>query len=147
MRDFFIGLAVGVFLTGATAWYFTVARKHPRVQRAWDTVEARLTAWHLRGEDIQQELARTGRVVRRQVREFSTALAESGADAAITAKIKGKMAVHEDLSALSISVNTTDGHVTMAGRVRSHDQIGKAILVALETDGVKDVTSNLQVKK
>jgi osmotically-inducible protein OsmY len=147
MRDFFIGLVVGVFLTGATAWYFTVARKDPRVKHAWDVVDARLTAWHLRGDDIKEELGRTGKVLRRQAREFGSAVADASADAAVTGKIKAKLLANRELSALSISVNTTAGHVTLAGSVASHDQIGKAMLIALETDGAREVTSTLQVKK
>ncbi len=147
MRDFFIGLIVGAFLTAGTGWYFTVARKNPRVVHVWDAVDAKMTAWHLRGDDIKDELSRTGKVLRRQASEFGVAVANATSDAAITAKIKAKYAIDRDLSAFGISVNTTDGRVTLAGNVTSHQQIGKAMLIALETDGVREVNSTLQVKK
>jgi hypothetical protein len=147
MKDFFIGLIVGVFLTAGTGWYFVVARNDPRVAHAWDVVDARLTAWHLRGDDIRDELNRTGKVLRHQAVEFGSAMASASSDAAITGKIKAKYAIDHDLSTFSISVNTTDGRVTLAGNVRSHQQIGKAMLIALETDGVREVNSTLQVKK
>lgn len=146
MRDFFIGLIVGVFLTASTGWYFVYARKNPHVSHAWDVVDTKLTAWHLRGEDIAEELKRTGKVLRRQMREVGGAVADASADAAITGKIKAKLAVDPDLSVTGISVNTTDGRVTLAGSVSSHKLIGKAMLVALETDGVREVNSTLQVK-
>jgi hyperosmotically inducible protein len=147
MKDFFIGLLVGTFLTAATGWYFMVARHNPHVQHTWDVIDAKLTAWHLRGEDIAEEMSRTGKVLRRQAREFGAAAVDASSDTAITAKIKTKLAVDPTLSAVSISVNTTDGRVTLAGNVSSHDQIGRAMLVALETDGVREVNSTLQVKK
>jgi gas vesicle protein len=147
MKDFFIGLLVGAFLTAGTGWYFVVARKDPRVTHAWDAVDARLTAWHLGSDDIKDELSSSGKVLRRSVREVGSAVASASADAAITGKIKAKYAVDRDLSAFGISVNTTDGRVTLAGRVTSAQQIGKAMLIALETDGVREVTSTLQVKK
>jgi osmotically-inducible protein OsmY len=147
VKNFFVGLLVGIFLTAATGWYFFVARKHPGVQHAWDIVDARLAAWHLRGDDIKEELSRTGKVLRRQVREVSAVVADASADAAITAKIKAKFALDSHLSATAISVNTTDGRVTLAGNVSSHQQIGKAMLIALETDGVRDVISTLHVKE
>ena len=147
MRDFFIGLIVGAFLTAGTGWYFTVARKNPRVVHAWDVVDAKMTAWHLRGDDIKDELSRTGKVLRRQASEFGVTVANAASDAAITGKIKAKYVVDRDLSAFGISVNTTDGRVTLAGNVTSHQQIGKAMLIALETDGVREVNSTLQVKK
>jgi osmotically-inducible protein OsmY len=146
MRDFFIGLVVGAFLTASTGWYFMVARKDPRVVHAWDVLDAKLTAWHLRGDDIRDELSRTGRVLRRQAGDFGAAMVSASADTAITTKIKAKYAVEHDLSAFSISVNTTDGRVTLSGNVTSHQQIGKAMLIALETDGVREVNSTLQVK-
>ena len=146
MKDFFIGLIVGVFLTAGTCWYFVVARKDPRVVHAWDALDAKLTVWHLRGDDIKDELSRTGRVLRRQATDFGAAMASASSDAAITGKIKAKYAIDRDLSAFSISVNTTDGRVTLAGTVTSHQQIGRAMLVALETDGVREVNSTLQVK-
>ena len=147
LRDFFIGLFVGIFLTAGTGWYLLVARKYPRVRHTWDLIDARMTAWHLRGADIQQELIRTGKVVRRQAREFGMNVADATGDARITTAIKAKLAVDRDLSAIGISVSTTDGHVTLAGAVPSHEQIGKAMLIVLETDGVREVTSTLQVKK
>jgi len=147
MKTFFIGLIVGVFLTAGTGWYFTVARKDPRVAHAWDVVDAKMAAWHLHGDDIKDELNRTGKVLRHQATEFGAAMASASSDAAITAKIKAKYAIDRDISVFSISVNTTDGRVTLSGNVTSHAQIGKAMLIALETDGVREVNSTLQVKK
>ena len=158
MRDFFIGLIVGAVLAAATSWYFMVARKSQSVQHAQDVtaatlqrgadaIEAKLVAWHLTTTDIQEELAKTGKVVRRQMRDFGTAVANASSDAAITAKIKAKFALDRDLSALSISVNTTAGRVTLSGNVSSPRLIGKAMMLALETDGVREVNSTLQVKE
>jgi len=146
MKGFFIGLLVGVVLTAGTGWYLVVGRSDPRVAHAWDVVDAQLTAWHLRGDDVRDELGRTGRVLRRQVGDFGVAMASASSDTAITAKIKAKYAIEHNLSAFGISVNTTDGRVTLAGNVTSHEQIGRAMLIALETDGVREVNSTLQVK-
>ena len=146
MKDFLIGLLVGAFLTAGTGWYFVVGRSNPRVAHAWDVVDAQLTAWHLRGDDVREELGHTGRVLRRQVSDFGAVMASASSDTAITAKIKAKYTIERDLSVFGISVNTTDGRVTLAGNVTSHQQIGKAMLIALETDGVREVNSTLQVK-
>ena len=78
--------------------------------------------------------------------EFGAAMASASSDTTITTKIKAKYAIERDLSMFGISVNTTDGRVTLAGNVTSHQQIGKAMLIALETDGVREVNSTLQVK-
>jgi hyperosmotically inducible periplasmic protein len=74
-------------------------------------------------------------------------IADSAADARVTAAIKAKLAVDPDLSALAISVSTTSGIVTLSGKVGSAELVGKAMLVALETEGVRDVIATMQVAK
>ena len=157
MKAFFTGLVLGVVLSVFTGWYFFVARKSQHVrhaqdvtaatlQRTADAIEAKLAAWHLTTGDIQEELAKTGKVVRRQMRDLGAAVADASADAAITGKIKAKYALDKELSAWGIAVSTTDGRVTLAGNVSTPKLIGKAIMLALETDGVREVSSTLQVK-
>ena len=101
---------------------------------------------HLRPEDIKDELARTGQVVRREAVKAGQAIADATADARTTAAIKAKLLASRDLSALNISVNTTAGVVTLSGTVSSSENIGKAILLAMDTSGVREVVSTLQVK-
>ena len=156
MKDFVIGLATGVFLCALVGGYFVIHKK-PAVRQAQDAtaaaiqnaagaVEAKLVAWHLTGEDIQRELTDTGKVVRRQVSDFGAAMADAAGDAKITGKIKAKFALDKELSAFGISVSTTDGRVTLSGNVSSTKHISKAMVLALETEGVREVSSTLKVK-
>jgi len=143
---------------GAAAFYF-LGSEHGRSQLrstadqidtttkpARDALYDKLQVLDLRAEDIKEELAETGTVVRRKAREASAAIDHATADARITAAIKGKLLASRDLSSLQISVNTTGGVVTLAGAVSSTEEISKAMLVAMETDGVREVISTLQVK-
>jgi osmotically-inducible protein OsmY len=50
------------------------------------------------------------------------------------------------LSVLNISVSTTDGRVTLSGTASSAEDIRKAMALAADTDGVREVASTLQVK-
>jgi hypothetical protein len=115
-------------------------------ESARDAVQEKLRVLDLRTNDIKDDLARTGQVVRRRAREAGQAIADATADARTTAAIKGKLVGSRDLSALSISVNTTGGVVTLSGFVNSTEDISKAMLLALETDGVREVISTLQVR-
>ena len=63
----------------------------------------------------------------------------------IIALIKAKYTLDKELSARHITVASTDGHVKLSGSVQSPDQIGRAIVLALDTDGVVDVESSLRV--
>lgn len=153
----FFGLVVGMAIGAAAFWYFTAEQGRSRTQGTGtqaespvrstrDAVQDKLRDLGLRSEDIKDELARTGQVVRRKAREAGQAIADATADARTTAAIKGKLLADPDLSAVSISVNTTAGVVTLSGSVSSPEHIGKAVLLAMEADGVREVVSTLQVR-
>ena len=152
----FLALVIGILIGVSAVWLYS-NRSNPTVQSASDqvehavksasdTIQEKLKVLDLRTNDIKDELARTGQVVRRKTREAGQAISDATADARITAAIKGKVLAHRDLSALSISVNTTGGIVTLSGTVSSMEDISKAMLLAMETDGVHEVISTLQVK-
>jgi osmotically-inducible protein OsmY len=111
-----------------------------------DAAQDKIRELHLRPDDIKDELARTGQIVRREATSAGHAIADATADARITGAIKAKLVGSRDLSALNISVNTTAGVVTLSGFASSPENISKAILLAIETDGVREVVSTLQVK-
>jgi len=153
----FLALLIGIGL-GAAAFYF-LGSEHGRSQLrstadqidtstkpARDAFYEKLKVLDLRSEDIKDELAETGKVVRRKAREAGAAIDHATADARITAAIKGKLLASRDLSSLQISVNTTGGVVTLSGPVSSTEEISQAMLIAMETDGVREVISTLQVK-
>src|SRR5947207_2675551 len=153
----FLALIIGIVIGVAGLWYLGTHRGHSSVQNVGnevenaaksvgDAVHEKLRVLDLRTNDIKDELARTGQVVRRKAREAGQAIADATADARITAAIKGKLLANRDLSAMSISVNTTGGIVTLSGTVPTAQDISKAMLLAMETEGVKEVVSTLQVK-
>jgi osmotically-inducible protein OsmY len=153
----FFGLVVGMAIGAAAVWFFSSEQGRSTLQRGGaqaestgrstkDAIQEKLRTLGLRPDDIKEELARTGQVVRRKAQEAGQAIADATADARTTAAIKGKLLADPDLSAVSISVNTTAGVVTLSGSVSSPEHIGKAVLLAMESDGVREVVSTLQVR-
>jgi hyperosmotically inducible protein len=67
-------------------------------------------------------------------------------DGAVTAKIKAKMALDDSIKALDIDVDTAGTTVTLSGNVTSEAQRQRAVQLARETDGVKQVIDQLRVK-
>jgi hyperosmotically inducible protein len=150
-------LIIGVLIGAAALWFYSSHHGQAASSSAGDQIEnaakttrdavqEKLRVLDLRPEQVKDDLARTGRVIRRKAREAGQAISDATADARITAAIKGKLVGNKDLSAVSISVNTTEGIVTLSGSVNSAEDISKAMLLAMDTDGVREVISTLQVK-
>jgi osmotically-inducible protein OsmY len=168
MRRFFNGLVLGIMIGAGALWYYGSSHPIPGMKeaeqrattqagkaldlaqsaakQATQAMPGALDALELRADEIRKEIAETGKVVRRRARDLGSTVADATADARITATIKAKLAADPELSALGISVATTGGRVTLAGTVASADLIGRAMVIALETEGVEEVISTLQVK-
>ena len=158
MKVFVAGFLTGVAMTALCGWYFYIGRHDSRVKHAQDATatairqattafEAKLEAWHLTSADIEQEVSKTGKVVRHQAREFGSVIADAAGDAKITGVIKAKLKLDRDLAGAGIVVSTTDGRVTLSGNVLSAKLIGRAVGLAYDTDGVREVSSTLKVKQ
>jgi hyperosmotically inducible protein len=146
-------LIVGVALGVAAVWFYNTSQGRSAVKTTGDQIEnargalqEKIQVLDLRPEQIKDDLEHTGRVVRRKAREAGQAIADATADARITGAIKSKFLGSKELSSMGISVNTTEGVVTLSGSVNSAEEISKAMVLAMETDGVREVVSTLQVK-
>jgi len=67
-------------------------------------------------------------------------------DAAITARVKTVLLNDQQVGATKIDVATSNGVVTMSGTVKSQADQTRAVDLARQTPGVKDVVSNLRVQ-
>ena len=166
MRGFFNGLIVGIILGAVGFWFVQKkAAEHPEAQQRYeeaaaqfrtnagaaventsDALRAKLDTLDLHGDQIKDELAKTGEVIRRKAHDIGDAAADAASDARAVTEIKAKYAEDSTLSVWKISVRCEKGHVTLSGTVPSPDDIGKAVALALDAEGVRDVTSTLQVK-
>lgn len=168
MRALFIGLLLGIIIGGGGLWYLSLDQKTGDVQQAEERVAghverayesaqefgeqaklelaARMEAWDLRPEDIREELAEQGRIIRRKARDIGESAADATSDARVTTEIKAKLVAAPELSALNISVSTTAGFVTLSGTVDSPELIGRAMALALGAEGVREVVSTIQVE-
>lgn len=166
MRGFFNGLVLGVILGAVGFWFLQKkANEHPEAEQRYeqsmtnagaaasevaanisDALQAKLDTLDLNADQIRDELAKTGEVIRHKAQDIGQAAVNAASDARAVTEIKAKYAEDSTLSVWKISVGCNQGHVTLSGVVSSPDDIGKAIALALDTDDVRDVTSTLQVK-
>ncbi len=153
----FLALIIGIAIGIAAVWYFKHNDNNSQFQTAGQEIKStarsagdalgdKLRSWNLDRDSITNELAKTGRVIRDKANQAGKAIKDATADGRVTAAIKAKYVKDSDLSAWDIHVSTTDGVVTLSGTVSSPDLIGKAMELALDTDGAQQVISTLQVK-
>src|SRR5262245_49245290 len=125
MRKFLVGFVLGLLVGGGGYWYYADGRNR----------------------DLKQDLAHSTEAVEEKAKKAGAAIADAATNARITAAVKARLSKELGLSALTeISVDTTDGLVTLSGSVSSKDDINKAVKVTAETEGVQKVISTLQVK-
>jgi hypothetical protein len=68
------------------------------------------------------------------------------ADAALTTKIKSKMALDDTVKAANVNVDTANGVVTLRGTVHSEAEHAKAVELARDTRGVTSVLDHLTIR-
>ncbi len=128
-----------VILVGAAAfllgWWTGGDRRHPV-----DHPAAVGTSGQVDTSRAREVGARVGETTAEAANRAEDALS----DGALTAKIKSKMALDDLVQARSIDVTTKDRVVTLSGSVRSPREHERAVQLAKETAGVKDVIDKLR---
>jgi osmotically-inducible protein OsmY len=74
-------------------------------------------------------------------------LGETVSDAALTAKIKSKMALDDHVKARGINVDTADGVATLSGVVASSEERRRALELARDTEGISRVVDELEIRR
>lgn len=152
-----LGLIVGVAVGAALVWVLSTNRGQKEAQSAGQQIEAatksgyeavqkQIQDWKLTPEDIKKEISASGQVVRKKAEQAGQVVADATADARTTATIKGKYVADRSVPAMAISVNTTAGVVTLSGAVDTADEVSRAMTLAMQVEGVREVISTLQVK-
>ena len=100
-----------------------------------------------RDEPIDPSKARdAGAAIGERAAAAANAANEAIEDGQLTAKIKSKMALDDLVQARTIDVDTQNGNVTLSGRVRTRAERERALLLARETAGVRNVVDRLVVE-
>jgi hyperosmotically inducible periplasmic protein len=87
-----------------------------------------------------------GAEIAEKAAEATAKVQETVAEAGLTAKIKAKMALDDNVKARAIDVTTNGTTVTLSGTVRSVDERERAARLARETAGVTMVVDRLRVE-
>jgi len=97
-------------------------------------------------DGVQSAARETSAEVKERAAEVKDQASASVHAAALTTKIKAKMALDDGVTASNIGVDTDAGVVTLTGTVASKDEQKRAVRIATETAGVTKVVNHLRVR-
>src|SRR5580700_9889732 len=118
---FINGLLFGVIVGIAAYWFIqTKAKEHPEAQQRFedsankagvaateaahhlsDALKAKFETLDLRADQVKQEMADKGKIVRRKAEAVGDAVRDEASDARVVTEIKAKYAADSDLSVWS----------------------------------------------
>lgn len=107
-------------------------------------ISSRLTEWKLNATDIQADLDR-GATITRSKSDIVGAPTGASDDDVVETMVKGKLQADTHTSTGKIDVDAMNGEVTLKGTAANADAIGRAIALALDTQGVTKVSSDLKL--
>jgi len=108
--------------------------------------------WSDNGAALRAKAAGFAReTAKREAGEFASKAADKASgtfsDAALTAKIKSKMALDDHVKARAIDIDTSGGVATLSGVVASSDERKRALQLARDTEGITKVVDELEVRR
>jgi osmotically-inducible protein OsmY len=109
--------------------------------------QARMMEWKLSASDIQADLANNNPIVRTKNNAAGTPTGNVD-KSVLKSSVESRLAANSDLAALKLDVDADkDGEINLSGKASSAEQVGRAIALALDTDGVNKVTSKIKLDK
>jgi len=99
--------------------------------------------WKLSANDIKSEFESTGRVVR--AKPVGIDAPTGPMDDVLVTLVNTKLQADADLASLKLDVAASHGIVTLSGSAHSLDQIGRAVGIVLDVDGVTYATSTIKL--
>ena len=107
---------------------------------------ARMAEWKLTPSDLQADLDDNKTIVR--TKEEAGAPTGSTDSKVIESMVKARLQADSDIAPLKLDVDANKhGEVKLSGKAHSAEEVGRAIALALDTEGVIKVTSKVKLDK
>lgn len=98
------------------------------------------------GTQMGQDARQAAQDIQAAGSNAADAMARGAADATITAKVNAALVADDQLKALSIDVDTTNGRVQLTGTAPSPEARERATTLARAVDGVIEVDNRLSIE-
>ena len=112
---------------------------------AGERLDGAVASSEQRADELGNDVRRETGEARNEVTAAANQAGDKMKDAAITTKVNAELARDNDLSALRIDVDTSDGRVVLKGTAPSAAARDRATSVAQRVDGVVSVDNQLTV--
>lgn len=106
-------------------------------------MSSRITEWRLSATEIQSDLDRGVTIVR--TKDIVGAPTGSTDDQVVETMVKGKIQADLEVAKANIEVDAKNGEIMLKGSADSAATVGRAIALALDTQGVTKVSSDVKV--
>ena len=95
---------------------------------------------------VAERARQAGQEISAKTAEAAKTAQEALSDGGLTAKIKAKMALDDTVKALDLNIDTVNGVVTVTGKVRTRAERDRALALARETNGVRQVVDHITLE-
>jgi osmotically-inducible protein OsmY len=107
-------------------------------------ITSRITEWRLGATELQADLDRGVTIVRTKDTVVGAPTGSTD-DEVIETMVKGKLQADSETAKASIEVDAKNGEVMLKGSADSAALVGRAMALALDTQGVTKVSSDIKV--
>jgi osmotically-inducible protein OsmY len=132
-------------LTISAAVFLLAACNQSQPPTAGEKVDAGIESTQEAATEAKQDVQAAGNEIKQDVTQAGTTIADGAADMTITTMVKAALATDDQLSAMAISVETTNKVVTLTGPAPSQAASDRATAMGEAVDGVTEVDNRLTV--
>ncbi|PTX95486.1 BON domain-containing protein [Opitutus sp. ER46] len=106
---------------------------------------ARIAEWNLKPSDIAADLAADREIIRTKDAGAGAPTGKADADV-LENLVKGRLNADSAIAPLKLDVDANKtGEVKLSGKAKTPEDVGRAIALALDTEGVTKVTSKIKL--
>lgn len=107
---------------------------------------ARMTEWRLTTNDIQADLTANREIVR--TKENAATPTGNIDKSALESMVESRLSADTEIANLKLDVDADrNGAIKLTGKAATAEQVGRAIALALDTEGVTKVSSKVKIDK
>lgn len=140
-------LRITALAAALAASTFVVACGEQEQATVGQRLDSTVTEVQNAGTQMGQDARQAAQELQAAGSQAADAMARGAADASITAKVNAALAADDQLKAIAIDVDTTNGRVQLTGTAPNPEARERATTLARAVDGVVEVDNRLTIER